>query len=89
MPNGNAIPPNSFAVTADELIEVCQDTLNMFAERDEVINIHAEAIALHRFIFEKFFPKAQLEAAAAEYYKMRQSQIAEEESKETDASQAN
>jgi hypothetical protein len=65
----------SFAVTADELEGVCQDISNSMTEMKDVINIHAEAIALQRYLFEVFFPKKQLEEAAAVYHKRRMAEI--------------
>lgn len=73
--SNNGETPNSFAVTVDEFEGVCQEISDSMTEMKNVINIHAEALQLHRYIFEKFFPKPQLEAAAAEYYQKRTAEI--------------
>ena len=69
------VKPNGFAVTVDELISVCEDTLKMFDERDTVINTHADVLGLHRFILEKFVPKPMLEQAVKDYYAQRTAEI--------------
>lgn len=87
MPNGKLDlgGPDGLAVTMGELESVCEDTLNMFAERDVVINTHGECLGLHRAIFEHFFPKDRLEAVAAAYYKKRQAELALEEAPDGEA----
>lgn len=58
-----------------DLKQVCEETEQILTEMKEVINVHAEAIAFHRYAIEKFIPAPLFAAAAKEYYEARQREI--------------
>jgi hypothetical protein len=77
--SGELKPSADFAVTRDELIQVCEETEAIFQGLKDTLNIHAEVLGLHRFILDRFVPKPLLAQAAKEYYEMRTAQINAEE----------
>jgi hypothetical protein len=77
--NGELKPSADFAVTRDELMQVCEETEAILQGLKDTINIHAEVLGLHRFILDKFVPKPLLAQAAKEYYDQRTAQINAEE----------
>jgi len=58
-----------------DLIEVCQETETMLQAMKDTINVHAEILAAHRHILNKFVPKELLAEAYKEYYIARRKEI--------------
>ena len=77
-------------VTRGELIGILDETQEMLTEMKNVINVHAEVLACHRFVLEKFVPGPLFQAAVKQYYEARQKEINLGESEpETDATKVN
>ena len=77
-------------VSRAEMIEILTETEQMLQEMKDVINVHAEVIAAHKFVLERFVPKPLLAAAFKEYYEARKKAIDIETGTEAmDAGQAN
>jgi hypothetical protein len=73
-----------------DLMEVCEETETMLQAMKDTINIHAEILAAHRHILDKFVPKPLLAQAYKEYYEARKKAIEVETGTEAmDAGQAN
>ena len=62
-----------------ELVSVASDSQRIFTEMKDVINAHAEALAAHRYVLEKFVPKSLFEKAMQEYYVARSAEIDRQE----------
>jgi hypothetical protein len=54
---------------------VLEETEVILHEMKSVINVHAEVLACHRFVLEKFVPKPLFEAAVKQYYEARKKVI--------------
>jgi hypothetical protein len=80
-------------IRVHELKSVLEETEAMLSEMRDVINVHAEVLACHKFVLERFVPKELFKQAVKEYYAARKEQIevetAAEEALDTDASKAN
>lgn len=66
---------DTIAVTRGELKTIIEETEAILGEMKEVINIHAESLALHRFVLAKFVPDALFQAAVKQYYEARKKVI--------------
>ena len=62
-------------VTRTELISVCEDTETILAEMKAVINVHAEVLACHRYVLERFVPGPLFQKAVKDYYEARAKEI--------------
>ena len=77
-------------VTRGELIGILDETQEMLTEMKNVINVHAEVLACHRFVLEKFVPGPLFQAAVKQYYEARSKEIdLGEIAPETDAAKVN
>jgi hypothetical protein len=77
-------------VTREELIQIVSETEDILTEMKAVINVHAEVLACHRFVLEKFVPGPLFQAAVKQYYEARTKEIdLTEVAPETDASKTN
>lgn len=62
-------------IMASELQIVLEETETMIQEMRDVINVHAEVLASHRWVLDKFVPKPMLAEAFRQYYDARKKQI--------------
>lgn len=78
-------------VTRGELVTILEETQAMLTEMKDVINVHAEVLACHRFVLEKFVPGPLFQAAVKQYYEARSKEIdlAEAGTPEPDAQKHN
>jgi len=66
---------NEFEQAAAEMVANIVELQEAFNAVRGALNTQGEVCGLHRYILEKFVPKPQLEAAAREYYEIRQREI--------------
>ena len=85
MSNGHAIP-SGFMVTREELQQYVNeqtqnimDTMRVVNALKEAVNKQAMALALNRFVIERFVPGPLLERAVKEFNEQVTAQIAAEE----------
>ncbi len=77
-------------VTRDELIQVVEETEVILGEMKAVINVHAEVLACHRWVLEKFVPGPMFQAAVKQYYEARAKDIESMDAEpETDQTKVN
>ena len=62
-------------IMASELEVVLTETETMLQEMRDVINVHAEVLASHRWVLDRFVPKELLVDAFRQYYESRKKQI--------------
>jgi len=69
------VDDDTVPATRGELISVCEDTETILAEMKAVINVHAEVLAAHRYVLERFVPGPLFQKAIKDYYEARQKEI--------------
>lgn len=88
----DVVEDDSQPATRGELISVCEDTETIMAEMKAVINVHAEVLACHRYVLERFVPGPLFQQAVKDYYEARKKEIdlnPEEAEPEIDESKQN